>query len=154
MVRHHDSHPPPPVLPWRGWWISLNPCGVRSARPTDVSLGDNHVSVIATIIYRSDLDHWRSNHSHFKCYISQYKSDLSHRRSDHSHLKGYPSHYKGDLGHKQAGVSHWKKYTTKWPLGLWRTDHSHFCSGWDHFYSCCNYFFNGQGHFCSGWDNF
>ena len=29
--------------------MSLNPCGVRSARPADVSLGDNHVSVIATI---------------------------------------------------------------------------------------------------------
>ena len=28
--------------------MSLNPCGVRSARPTDVSLGDNHLSVIAT----------------------------------------------------------------------------------------------------------
>ena len=46
-----------------------------------------------------NLDHWRSDHSNFKSYLSNYKSDLDHRRKDYIYFKSYFSHNKSDLGH-------------------------------------------------------
>ena len=38
----------PTPIPLRGFWMSLNPFGVTTARDADVSFLDNHISVTAT----------------------------------------------------------------------------------------------------------
>ena len=74
--------------------------------------------------FERDLDHRRSDHSHFKMisataivifatevvitatYLSHYKSDLDPSRKHHSHIKNHSSHHKSDLGHKQTALIH------------------------------------------------
>ena len=53
---------------------------------------------------KSDIDHWRSDHSHFR--------DLDHWRSDFNHFKSYISCTKRDFCH-------------------WRSDHSHIINNYN-----------------------
>ena len=78
--------------------------------------------------FKSDFDHWRSDHSNIKSYLSHCKSNLGQWRSDYSDFKSYLSHYKSDLGHWKSDRSNFKSDLShyKTDIGQWRSDHIHF----------------------------
>ena len=64
------------------------------------------MSLKRPFVPKSDVKQWftttchrRSDKNHLKSYHSHYKSDLDHWKSDHNNFKSYLSHYKTDLGH-------------------------------------------------------
>ena len=91
--------------------------------------------------FKSDLDHWRTDHRHFKVISATPKVILANKKSDRIYFKSYLGHYKGDLGHWRSDHNHFKSYSShyKSDLGHWRSDNINFKCYLSHYKSYIGY---------------